>query len=121
MRWFATLSILAVAACDGGADNGDTDTNDSDVPTEQIDRVLALTADTADGETVYTANCVACHATDGTGGIGSDLTAEVPNLTTREVAEVVISGKGAMAGFGSTLSDQDIADVTAYVEAEFGS
>jgi len=122
MRWMLALSLLTVAACDDGGDNGDTDTTDSgEACTEQIDCVLELTADSTAGESVYTANCVACHAADGTGGVGSDLTANASALSTREIAEIVIGGQGSMAGFGSTLSDQEIADVTAYVETSFGS
>lgn len=122
MRWILSLSILAVAACNGGGDNGDTDTTDSGTTcTEQIDCVLELTSDITAGEGVYTSNCVACHGTYGTGGVGSDLTSTVPSLDTRGIAEVVISGQGAMAGFGSTLSDQEIADVVGYVEDSFGS
>ncbi len=113
---------LSIVACDGGSDGStDTDTDGSGGGSDDpVDVILALNGDATAGETVYAQNCVACHSTDGTGGVGSDLTAELPNLSDEEIVETIYTGSGAMSGFGTLIDDQGIADVTAYIKAEFG-
>lgn len=77
----------------------------------------ALEGDAAAGETIYTANCNSCHGADGAGGTG-------PSLLDSTYAEantvaIVTNGDGDMPAFSGSLSDQDIADVAAYVDTTF--
>jgi mono/diheme cytochrome c family protein len=97
------LFLLSLAACGGG--------------TTRTEDILALTGDATTGATVYGSSCAACHAADGTGGTGSDLTAAIPGLTDAEIVDTIILGSGDMAPVN--LPDQDVADVLAHLTATF--
>nr|YP_010337277.1 cytochrome c553 [Pulvinaster venetus]UNJ16862.1 cytochrome c553 [Pulvinaster venetus] len=83
----------------------------------------ALAADIANGETIFTANCTACHA-GGNNVIMADKTlkkealAEYKMNSTNAIITQVTNGKNAMPAFGGRLSDNDIEDVANYVLAQ---
>jgi len=85
--------------------------------------ILELTGDPSNGETVYTDNCATCHAASGLGtndpdtpGTGADLTTAAGNSDgDKEYVGYILDGNGEMTPFADILSDQDIADVLAYV------
>lgn len=111
--WWTLVVTSVVVACDGGSDGGDTDTDGG----SRVDAILALTGDPAAGETVYTGNCELCHGENGNDGTTGDDLTEAAAATDRdaELAEVILEGRGAMAGLGSQLTDKQIADVLAYL------
>jgi mono/diheme cytochrome c family protein len=74
------------------------------------------TADAAAGKEVFAEQCSVCHGADGLGGNGG------PDLTTMPKAkeqagaeEQVTNGGGGMPAFAGTLSEEEIANVAAYV------
>jgi heme/copper-type cytochrome/quinol oxidase subunit 2/cytochrome c5 len=74
------------------------------------------TADAAAGTEIFAENCAVCHGADGLGGGGG------PDLTTMPKAkeqagaeEQVTNGGGGMPPFKGTLSEEEIANVAAYV------
>jgi len=81
-------------------------------------------ADVAAGEQVFNANCAACHA-NGQNVIMPEKTLEKEALdqylaggrNEKSVITQVTNGKNAMPAFGGRLSDEDIANVAAYVIA----
>ncbi|KAL7579334.1 hypothetical protein ACA910_014010 [Epithemia clementina (nom. ined.)] len=83
-----------------------------------------LAADAGAGETIFNANCAACHA-GGQNVIMPEKTLEKEALESyltggfneKAVITQVTNGKNAMPAFGGRLSDDDIADVAAYVIA----
>lgn len=79
---------------------------------DRVDDINALEGDAENGALVYAANCAACHGADGTGGSGPDITGEDDQ---DEVTEVVLNGEGGMPAYDGELSDQEIADVVAFV------
>lgn len=93
------LPALFLMAC-GGSTSRATD-------------ILALTGDATAGEAVFSDNCAVCHAADGSGGTG-------PNLANESVGEsavnTVLNGKESMPSFGDSLSDQDVADLFAWLD-----
>lgn len=96
---------MTLAACGDKADTG----------TDRASDILALTGDSAAGESIYTGNCSGCHGADGT---GSDSFPAVTGVTASEAyINIVIDGISgtSMPGF-SSLADQDIADTFAYIE-----
>ncbi len=113
----ASLLILGLAACGGGGDAA------SD---EQVDTV-------AEGKTIYDTLCIACHGPDGTGveGLGKDLTTSefVKSNTDSEMVAFIIEGRPAShpdnttgvdmppRGGNSELTDDDIANIVAYVRS----
>mmetsp|Transcript_1157 Transcript_1157/g.2513 ORF Transcript_1157/g.2513 Transcript_1157/m.2513 type:complete len:145 (-) Transcript_1157:190-624(-) len=82
----------------------------------------AFAADSGAGEKIFTANCAACHA-GGKNSVVPDHTLEkdaiekflTGGFTEKAVATQVTNGKGAMPAFGGRLSDDDIANVAAFV------
>ena len=81
-----------------------------------------LAANVGNGEQVFNANCAACHA-GGANVIMPEKTLEKEALdqylaggrSEKSVITQVTNGKNAMPAFGGRLSDDDIADVAAYV------
>src|SRR5262245_57488369 len=74
------------------------------------------------GQQVFvTAGCGACHTLSDAGStavVGPNLDAAAPSAEL--VAERVRNGQGAMPAFAGTLSDEQIADVAAYVSSAAG-
>lgn len=99
------VSAVAFAACDGGE------------PDPRIAEIEGLTGDATAGADVFSANCASCHAADGTGGTGPDLTAHGDH-SRAELIGIVFNGEGlSMPEFGSKLDNQEIADVVSHVES----
>lgn len=68
------------------------------------------------GKTIFADNCSVCHGSEGSGGnVGPSL--QEAQLAQEEEAVLVqiIEGGNGMPPFGGQLSDQEIADVAAYV------
>ncbi len=104
-RWFLPLALIiaATAAACGGLD-------------ARVTPISGLTGDTTAGKTVYTANCQSCHGTDGKGTGGSEKkNVAAPAKTDKQGAinQVLVGGDGMPAY--SSLSNQQIADVIAYL------
>lgn len=75
-----------------------------------------------DGKSIFTANCGSCHtlADAGTSGaVGPNLDESRPPQDL--VVDRVTNGQGAMPSFSSTLSEEQIQDVAAYVSSVAGS
>ncbi|MEQ1504815.1 MAG: cytochrome c [Myxococcota bacterium] len=75
--------------------------------------IADLTGDAEAGGVLYAQNCATCHADDGSGGSGPALGGEDDAV---EMADVILSGSEEMPAF-DTLSDQEIADIIAWVQA----
>jgi cytochrome c6 len=91
-------------------------------PTEPEPTEPAPSGDPAAGREVFLANCGTCHTLEDagtTGSIGPNLDASSPPLEL--VVERVTNGQGVMPSFEGTLSEQEIADVAAYVSSAAGS
>ena len=76
----------------------------------------ALPVPALTGPVVDQAGCASCHTlkdAGATGTVGPNLDQTKPPLEL--VVDRVTNGKGAMPAFGSQLSQQQIADVAAYV------
>lgn len=86
----------------------------------EYDDILSLEGDASAGATVYADNCASCHAADGTGGTGPDLTAHVGHHSDEELVGTIVDGSGTMPAFGASLDDQDIADVLAFLIDSWG-
>lgn len=110
-----TLAALAAALLIGCGDKDDSG-----------DAGGTTGADAANGETLYSSNCVGCHAAsglgedDGNGAAGAtNLQEYAPTATEAEITDVILNGQGGMPPIG--VSESEAADIAAYVKAEFGS
>ena len=66
------------------------------------------------GKSIYDTRCSACHAPDGSGGVGPALKGVADRLSEADHIAVVTDGRGAMPSFKGQLSEQEIKDVVAY-------
>jgi mono/diheme cytochrome c family protein len=110
----ATAAALAAAGCGG-----------TDEPTKTVtaETTPVLRGDPSAGKTVFlgVSGCGSCHAladAGSTGSVASDLDEKKPSEA--RVRTFVIKGKGAMPAYGEQLTEQEIADVAAYVAAVAG-
>jgi cytochrome c6 len=81
-------------------------------------------AQAIDGKAVFAKNCAACHQASG-GGIPGAFPALANNQfvqgPSREVAAVLLKGRGGMPNFSGSLDDPEIAQVLSYVRASWGN
>jgi mono/diheme cytochrome c family protein len=112
-----------VAACGGGEEkNTAPETVVGSVPTGGETGGGGSAGDPVAGKPVFTENCGSCHTladAGTTGTLGPDLDSLAPDEAT--VNAQVTNGGGSMPAFGGTLSEQQIADVSAYVAQAAGS
>jgi hypothetical protein len=123
------LSCSLLGACtedaDSGSDDevGDEEEEEPECSAEQmmrVDTVFDLTADETAGAMVFMQICgsAACHGADGSAGPAPDLPDEVPEFDDVGLACLLLNGEGDMPS-QATLSDQQLADVIAYVQSTF--
>ena len=103
-------------------DTEGTDTTETE--TTETETTPALVGDPAAGKEVFlgSAACGGCHTLSDAGATG----AVGPNLDESQPSEALVvdrvtNGQGGMPSFSSTLSEQQIADVAAYVSSVAGS
>jgi len=87
----------------------------------------ASTAKAADtGESLFKANCVVCHGDDGLGSaVGKslgvpNLHVKVPTMTDAQLVTQIQNGKGNMPPFKSSLDNEKIEKLVAYLRTTFG-
>lgn len=91
-------SLLALTAC---ADS-------------RASKISGLEGDATAGATLFQENCQSCHGANGVGGSGPALAEEAEEPD--EVISIVLSGEEEMPSFEETLSDQEIADIVAFLQ-----
>jgi mono/diheme cytochrome c family protein len=110
---------LGVAACGGGEEVSPTpETVVGSLPAETSEGPTStLEGDASNGESVFaSAGCGGCHtmeAAGSSGSVGPNLDDAKPDFDL--VVDRVTNGAGAMPAFEGQLSEQEIADVAAYV------
>ena len=107
------LGLLAAGCLGGTETTASPETVIGDVPAATTPAVIG---DATAGKAVFTSQgCGGCHALSAagaSGNVGPNLDESKPS--TELVVERVTKGKGVMPAFGS-LSEQQVADVAAYV------
>ena len=102
----------------------DTETTETETETETTDTGSAAAGDPVAGKEVFlgASACGGCHTladAGTTGAVGPNLDDAQPDAAL--VVERVTNGAGAMPSFADTLSEQQIANVAAYVSTAAGS
>ncbi len=67
-----------------------------------------------DGGKIYKTNCVICHGEDGKLGLNNSKDLTKSTLTMEERIDQITNGKGAMTGFGTLLTEEEIKAVASY-------
>lgn len=112
----ALVLVVAIPAC-GGEENEDAlpETVEGTLPTDTGG--AASEGDPANGKTLYaSAGCGGCHtfaAAGSTGTVGPSL--DDSDMDFDAAFQQIKNGGGGMPAFGDRLSDQEIADVAAFV------
>jgi len=112
----AVAALLAVAAgCGGGEDTSANQSTEPDVTTG----TGATGGDAQAGEVTWVVEgCANCHELGGTppqSQVGPNFDKDLPDRET--IIEVTKNGRGAMPGFGDTLTAQDFENLAAYIAA----
>lgn len=119
----ATAGVLAACGYEGETTaSPETVVGTVPQPTETTPTVEVPEGDAAAGKTVFASSCAACHTladAGADGNVGPNLDETQPDAAT--VFDRVTNGKGNMPSFKDSLSEQQIADVTAYVSTAAGS
>lgn len=118
--------LLAVAALGIGA-AGCGDDDEAAAPATEAPATTAAPApsgggDATAGKEVFTANCSGCHTlgdAGASGAVGPNLDDLKPDEET--VKNQVTNGGASMPAFADKLTEQQIADVAAYVSSVAGS
>jgi disulfide bond formation protein DsbB len=127
------LAVLLVA-CGGGANIGATPpAQPQSGVSADAQKYTGLKGDAAKGKTKFDGTCSACHGTDAKGvtGLGKDLTtsAHTKGLSNADFVLFLTKGRPANDPLNTTkvdmppkggnpaLSDQDLADIVAYVRS----
>ena len=99
MRILLLSLPLLLTACSGGAD----------------DTAAELVGDATAGATVYSANCTGCHGADGLGDTAPALADIAAEFDDAQLAEIVVNGTDEGMPAFPQLSEQEVADVVAYL------
>ncbi len=110
MRRAALVALVGVLSISAGCDSDDEETRSS--------KVLGLEGNRDAGEGIFTMGTCSADGCHSTAPSSTDLTDVVPNLTSETIVDSLINGKGLMPTQGA-LSDQQLADVLAYIEETF--
>jgi mono/diheme cytochrome c family protein len=121
-----TLGLLGAGCLDGTETTATPETVVGTLQTTTTDTAdlpaLDLKGDPTAGKAVFTsAGCVGCHTladAGATGNVGPNLDEAKPD--NELVVTRVTKGQGAMPAFAGQLTDQQIADVAAYVTQATG-
>jgi mono/diheme cytochrome c family protein len=88
-------------------------------PVTRADEVALLTGTAAAGRKVFEANCASCHGSDAKGTkSGVNLVEPAKTDPAAEFLGTVINGKGANMSSFAGLTDQQLADVYAYIKSK---
>jgi mono/diheme cytochrome c family protein len=117
MKYALLVSCILAMAC-----AAKTTTPSTPAVAERLVAIKALTGNATAGALVYnttaTPACVSCHQADGKSM--KDLAEPSKADAVEELAGYILSGIGSAMPAQKTLSNQQVADVVAYIKATFG-
>ena len=112
----AILAGLSPALNSGLAWAGDAGVASSDKNRSVDIRPQPSTGDSNRGETLYQASCIVCHGPRGTGGIGPRLAGNPVLSKEKTFWTVVYEGQHAMPPLKGAVTEQQMADIRAWLQ-----
>ena len=95
---------------------------DRDAVLSRIQRILGMTGVATAGGATFAERCTPCHGPGGEGSaVAPSLYERVPMRDDTTLLQVLINGRGQMPKWGGVFSDQELADLFAFLRATFGS
>ena len=82
---------------------------------EKANSIAEMEGDAVAGATLYATHCQACHGEDGaSGSVQKDIVEDL-SYGDAHVIQAILYGEDSMPAFENTLSEQEIADIVAYL------
>lgn len=125
-KWTATaaaVALLTAITMTAGCGNSNKNNNTSTTPPSSEAPASpggTTTASGEDAETIYKAQCLACHAADLSGGVGPKLTDVGARLSADEISSRIHNGGGGMPAFKDKLTDDQINTLVNWLSAKKG-
>ncbi|SFB53932.1 cytochrome c551 [Cohnella sp. OV330] len=122
-KWAAIAAAAALLAMTTAACGKNNNNNASTTPPSSEAPASPSGTTTASGEgaeTIYKAQCIACHAADLSGGVGPNLTDVGARLSTDEISTRIHNGGGGMPAFKGTLTDDQINTLVNWLSTKKG-
>lgn len=76
------------------------------------------TVDAEAATAIYKSNCLACHGDQLQGGMGPSLANVGADMSEADIHKQILNGGGGMPAFKGTLTDDQIATLTAWLAAK---
>jgi mono/diheme cytochrome c family protein len=116
------FTVLLIAGCTKGSESTATTTTATAANAPAAGRTAATTSgDAVHGKTLFSANCAQCHGVAGAGTKGGVFPVLVGERKKKNLAATVAWIKNPQPPmpkyYPGTLSEKDVADVAAYVQA----
>ena len=115
------LFLIAVVAACGGSDNNDNAGNSGENNTENNGGNDNGGETTADGQEIFSKNCMSCHGDEGEGASGPPLQGDDFAADLDNVINQVKEGASGMPAFEDTLSEDEIEAVAKYVTEDIAN
>jgi mono/diheme cytochrome c family protein len=96
---------------------GDSGPQGADKNSPSVTTASHPTGDSKRGEGLYNASCVVCHGSRATGGIGPRLAGNPVLSNEQTFWKTVYDGRHVMPPLKGTLTDQQMADIQAWLKA----
>lgn len=107
--------IAVVAACGSSDNNNDNNAGNNNAGNNNGGET------TADGQEVFSENCMSCHGDEGQGASGPELQGDDFAADLDKVIDQVKEGGDGMPAFEGDLSDDEIEAVSKYVTDEIAN
>jgi cytochrome c551 len=102
--------VLSMAGC-GGSNNNTAPVS----PTTPAASSQPAGTVNAEAESIYSANCIVCHAADLSGKSGPNLQHVGSNMSADELRNKIANGGGGMPAFKSSLTEEQINALTQWL------